>query len=134
MSWYWHRRLPIFNLQKLVELDIFKKLFLQWWFLQKSGRNHRKNYDTKYNKKWQMGAMWHKTQRTENLFGRRKYLPDPAPPALAPASVFVCVSVSQSVISLLIHLWKTARAQQIWSISMYKLWIVGKLWVRNSSK
>ncbi len=23
--------------------------------------------------------MWHKTQRTENLFGRRKYLPDPAP-------------------------------------------------------
>jgi hypothetical protein len=31
--------------------------------------------------------MWHKTQRTENLFGRRKYLPDPAPPARTPASV-----------------------------------------------
>ena len=29
--------------------------------------------------------MWHKTQRTENLIGGRKYLPDPAPPAHAPA-------------------------------------------------
>jgi hypothetical protein len=34
------------------------------------------------------GAMQHNTQCTENLFGRRKYLPDPTPPALAAASVF----------------------------------------------
>jgi hypothetical protein len=59
---------------------------MKWWFLQKSGRNHRKNNDIKHNKKLQTGAMWHKTQRTENLFGGRKYLPDPALPANAPAS------------------------------------------------
>ncbi len=32
--------------------------------------------------------MWHKTQHTENLFCGRKYFPDPAPPAHAPASVW----------------------------------------------
>jgi hypothetical protein len=31
--------------------------------------------------------MWHKTQRTENLFGGRQYLLDSASPAHAPTSV-----------------------------------------------
>ena len=41
--------------------------------------------------------MGHKTQCTENLFGRRKYLPDdPAPPAHVPASVLAFPGVQRS--------------------------------------
>ena len=57
-------------------------------------------YDTKHNQKWQMGAMWHKTQCTENLFRGRTYLPDPVPPAHAPASVFaamLCVDLTKNI-------------------------------------
>ena len=36
--------------------------------------------------------MWHKTQCTENLFDGRKYLPDPAPPAHAQASVSISLT------------------------------------------
>jgi hypothetical protein len=31
--------------------------------------------------------MWHKTQRTENLFNKKKFTPYPVPPAHVPASV-----------------------------------------------
>ena len=42
---------------------------------------------TKIDKQEQCDTKQHKTQCTENLFGGRKYLPDPAPPAHAPVSV-----------------------------------------------
>ena len=37
---------------------------------------HGKTMTQKHNKTWQTGAMWHKTQRTENLYGGWKYLPN----------------------------------------------------------
>jgi hypothetical protein len=45
--------------------------------------------------------MWHKTQHTENLFGGRKYLPDPAPPAHAPVSAVNILTISLSLTSLM---------------------------------
>ena len=84
----------LLNLQKiLVGLDIFRKLLFNDDSHKNQGGIIGKTM-TQNTSKMTTGAMWHKTQHTKNLFGGRKYLPDHAPPAHVPVSVFTVSRVS----------------------------------------
>jgi hypothetical protein len=75
------------NLQKkLIGLDIFRKLLFNDDSCKNQGGIIGKMMTQNTTKNDNGSNVTQNT--TENLFGRRKYLPDPAPPAHVPASVF----------------------------------------------